>query len=161
MPCDLVWSFFRVRCIPYLSHRILGPRPLRSTSVSIGRLFRLACSSRLIHIPFRATYSFRSALKMEDAPSYETLVAVPIYTALLVGSSALPLERQTGSSSINLLSQMTVPQNTDFARRNIVNFKTFWKIPVFRDMIPCRSVVTDVLEELTCSIFRAQLVQET
>jgi len=61
---------------------------------------------------------------------------------------------------ISLLSQMTDLQNTDFARCSVVKCKTFWKILVFRDMTPCQSVVTDVSEELTCSIFRAQFVQE-
>ena len=93
---------------------------------------------------------------MEAAPSSETLVAVPIYTALLVTSSTSPWELQTGSSSIDLLSYSTSLQNTACARCNVVKCKTFWKIPVFRDLTPCGSVVTDVSEELTCSIFRAQ-----
>ena len=160
-PCDLVWSFLRSSCIPYLSDRIIGPRPYAAPVFPLAHSFaHLACSPRLIYTLFHATYSFRSALKMEAAPSYETLVALPVYTALLVASSVLPWELQTVNSSINLLSQMTGLQNTDFARCNIVKCKRFWKIPVFRDMKACRSVVTEVSEELTCSIFRVQLVQE-
>lgn len=54
----------------------------------------LACSSRPICILLLATYSSRSALKMEAAPFSATLVAVPVYTALLVASSPLPWELQ-------------------------------------------------------------------
>jgi len=110
---------------------------------------RLACSPRLIYTLFHATYSFRSALKMEAAPSYETLVAVPVYTALLVASSTLSWELQTGNTSINLpllwlctlqyCKVQDILEDSSFSGYDTVS-----------------SAVTEISEELTCSIFRVQ-----
>lgn len=60
MPCDFVWSFLRVNCIPCLSHRIIRRAPQFSTSIPIGPLFRslsLFIPSNMHNLPHDLLFS--------------------------------------------------------------------------------------------------------